>query len=968
MQRGNIVIAEVKAGSGHLTIDYAKAFKVISAIVSLSLGPKGIPSFLSNIGEVNKVLKKELGARQKVQAQGFAIFTAAIVEATIKLIREHADYILVHEDSMKSLTTVILESLDREPINVSRRFLATPALNPAFVRVRESILSLLERPALHIAEGKPQIVATNLGKEFVQALDHILQSPETSNKFTDFVGYLNDNAFTKAANRASIWDAYSADLNRQLYRRLFLHELDDRPEITLPDVFIPSRAVYREECEGAKDAPRSVMLNCVDLKEELNSNWLYKPLSKVGHSRLVTGDPGTGKSTFSLIYAKALSDEGYRVLFIPANSIRSLNLSFESIVETHVHRTLRLEGPPSIDQIIHDQDLTGKPILIVLDGLDEYDVGGTTVSVAAGRLVDHVMTVMDEWCQHGHDVRLLLCGRPEATSSLTRFREKGRHLHVTGFVYEMAEDEIPADMASEVLVSIDQREQWWQRWQLLHGKDANGLPVAISEGGREVAEITAQPLLNYMLAVLQLYNKESLTNLSSLYGSLFSRYFVRQFGNNSGTFARLCPSLDRFQRVMSEIGIAAWHAGDRSVSVADLQRRFDKPPLKGWFDQAGSGNSGLGAILSAFYTRPEDAASPDSGLAQRYVFTHKSFREYLTAVGIVRFLQRLSEQLSPDAENGWSDAHALKEWLNLFGHTSIDHRQWQFLITEIQLQYQTDIVGISKVKEAVERIFDLSLKRKMPCLSEFETIGDALKKVGNAEEAVICILSAIRNANILDPMDRSVVVQWPSTDEKNPLSEHDVTLLRELVFRMRARPGSPDEMISSHIKCLFEIGSYELNRQVGTVFRTRPDSWTYANTFDFTGIDLEGSNFSNARLAHTRFHRATLEGANFSDSDLTTTDFCFASTSSPGYSERKVNFSNADLSQSRFMNSSIEANWSEARLLDVDLRGASVEVTDADTRHSIMGDLHFMSEEDGKSVVRKRSYPRRKKASPKRTE
>ncbi|RYF23945.1 MAG: hypothetical protein EOO77_01160 [Oxalobacteraceae bacterium] len=175
---------------------------------------------------------------------------------------------------------------------------------------------------------------------------------------------------------------------------------------------------------------------------------------------------------------------------------------------------------PSVEGELADVDANGKPLFIVLDGLDEYDVGGATVSLAAGRLVEHVMTVMDEWRQYGHDVRLLLCGRPEAASSITRFRDPGTHLHVTGFVYELAANEEAANASSEKLMSVDQREAWWKKWQALCGEKPTGLPNVIASGGQEVAEITAQPLLNYMLAVLKLYGKDSLTNLSALYGSL----------------------------------------------------------------------------------------------------------------------------------------------------------------------------------------------------------------------------------------------------------------------------------------------------------------------------------------------------------------------------------------------------------------------------------------------------------------
>ncbi len=936
-RQDGIVVAPLASGSGELKIDAVKAFKVVSAIASLCLGPKGIPSFIANIGEIGKVVSKEVNYKDKAQGQGFALFVGALTNAVFYSLAEFAPRIIEHEESIMSISRLVTDSLLSEKVEVSSRFMNMPALNPAFMRVREALRTLLERPNLKVDPMDAEKAVSSLGSHFSKSLDLAIKQAVSATAYAEFLSYLTENPFTAASSRSRMWDQYRAHLNDQVYRRLFLHEIEGHPEASLPDVYVPSRAIYRNFSDNITDADSKSDVFCVDLEAQLRLRWLSLPMLKTSHSRLLTGDPGTGKSTFSLIFSNKLASEGYRVLFIQANSIRSMELHFQAILEKHLQRTLNLDTHLNIEKELADVDVSGKPLFIVIDGLDEYDVGGATVSLAAGRLVEHVMTVMDEWRQLGHDVRLLLCGRPEAASSITRFRDAETHLHVTGFVYNLADNEQAADRLSEGLIAVDQRVAWWNKWQILSGNEPTGLPSIIASGGAEVEEITAQPLLNYMLAVLKLYDHGSLTNLSALYGALFEKYFERQRANKSSNFEKVCPTIDRFRRIMSEIGIAAWHAGDRSVSTSDLQARFNKPPLRSWFDKAGTGNGGLGAILTAFYTRPEDAADPDSGLAQRYVFSHKSFREYLTGVGIVRFLEKLADQLSAEAEDGWSDRDALKEWVVLFGPTAFDQRQWQFLLTELQSAFGSNPDRLKQVKQAVEQVFGLALRRKTPFM-DGGTIGEISKVIGNAEEAMICVLNAIRQSNVLDQSSCIIEIDWPNEKSKGQTLQQDATLLCEMFHRIRARPGMPDEMLVSHSTCLFEKGGNGLLRQVNTNIRIRPDGWHYSKVFDFTGMNLENANLVKAYLVYGKFHRATISGADFSGADLSSADLSYVSSGLDTTRRKIAKFDRADLTYSHWNDGSASVSFDGANLFAADMRGTEMDLQNAsDVEHIVLG-------------------------------
>ena len=934
-----LVIGPLKPGDGQLTIDYAKAAKALSAIVGLVFGWKGLPSAISNLPDALKAIYREIPADKKAQAQGFTLYLTGLSSAISTLCEEYAPDLLASEETKEEWPSLILGALNREELKIDHRFFRSPALNPGFVRVKERLLTVLEQPAVDLADDAIDAIGNKLGGRFSAALADLVQTLQGRAEFKDFLSYFEDNPFNTALARGWLWDDYRSAVNRKVYQRLFLHEMEGHPDIGLADVYVPSRAIYkvRPVVTRERSSTESTRIHAMDLAGHLSKEWLLKSPSKVGLARLLTGDPGSGKSTFSLMFAQELLQKGWRALVIPANSIRSLELSLKDILATHLMHSLRLDLPPNIEAELLDPESTGKPLLIILDGLDEYDVAGMTVSMSAALLTEHALQVVQEWAGNLYNVRLLLCGRPEAAAGLSaRFRDVGHHLHVTGFLAEdRKHNEVPADSKSEEILAVDQRENWWRNWQACLGDKSEGLPRPIRDSkDAGVREITSQPLLNYMLAVLRLYDEASLTNPSALYGELFSRYYERQAKGKSATFETLCPTLDRFKRIMSEIGIAAWHAGDRSVSVEDLRIRFNRPPLKNWFEQADrSHNSGLGAILSAFYTRPEDAASPHSGLAERYVFTHKSFREYLTAVGLARFLERLAEYLNPDAEDGWSDTQALGEWLALFGPTAMDERQWEFLQTELQLTFRDSPQLVAPVKQTVERMFEFALLRRMPSPSESTSQELNILRCGNAEEAMLLILSAIREAIIRQAyFDRSedtkISIDWDGVSMAGA-SLDDANELREFMNRLRSRPGSPDTIALHHLYCLFEKGSLGLNRQVQTQFRKRPDGWEFASIFDLSGAKLNRACLHGVGLRYGRLHRTEVAGASFSNATLMGADLSYLSSSRGELDTSPlVDFTGADLDRATL-------NHAELPLALFDgasMRDVSVMHIEADSR------------------------------------
>src|SRR5208283_5981347 len=72
-----------------------------------------------------------------------------------------------------------------------------------------------------------------------------------------------------------------------------------------------------------------------------------------------------------------------------------------------------------------------------------------------------------------------------------------------------------------------------------------------------------------------------------------------------------------------------------------------------------------------------------------FVFTHKSFGEYLTARRIIRAIDKINRELKRRGEchdEGWDERDALKHWITICGPSAISPYLHYFLLNEITLR------------------------------------------------------------------------------------------------------------------------------------------------------------------------------------------------------------------------------------------------------------------------------------------
>jgi hypothetical protein len=216
----------------------------------------------------------------------------------------------------------------------------------------------------------------------------------------------------------------------------------------------------------------------------------------------------------------------------------------------------------------------------------------------------------------------------------------------------------------------------------LTGKGYKGLPKELSRA--DLTEITAQPLLNYLVALSFTRDKLDFTkdvNLNSVYGDLVGAVHERAYEKHRPYGPIRHMTYEDFSRVLEEIGLAAWHGDGRTTTVREIEEHCRASGLGVLLDVFQEGaKAGVTRLLAAFFFRQYgQRASGDP----TFVFTHKSFGEYLTARRVVRAMERVVRELERRAKNpdeGWDERDALKHWAQICGSSAISRYLHAFLL------------------------------------------------------------------------------------------------------------------------------------------------------------------------------------------------------------------------------------------------------------------------------------------------
>lgn len=855
-----------KAALKGATANYAQALgNLVDALASVS--------FVEDCGEVAWLLiqRSMLQAVHDLLKENEALLYREADNPAVILSRRGLPL-----DDPDAVTARLDLSLEQSEITIDENFFRNPRTLSVLEDFKTPFKQWLELFGLN--GGETDSIANRLPSYFVHALNEQWRArPEDYRCLKEAF----DTPFTKAGAAEQAWQSYAALLQKQIDEPMFVEAF------SLRQVYVPLRAYYFEKLATEKETrldSRGVEMTdakriVIDLEQELDS-WLANN-DATDAVRIISGGPGSGKSSFTkMLAAKLAAQTARRVLFIPLHL-----LELADDLEEAVRKFIRYVDRDLTNPLDPEENAVSS--LIIFDGLDELAMQGKLAAELAQQFVREVRDRVERLNYRGSRLKVLISGRELAVqSNAADFKKPKQILHV--LPYFVVEDSRKGFTDTQRLLEEDQRQQWWTNYGKVSSRDYDGLPEDLSE--EELIEITSQPLLNYLVALSYTrgeINFKTESNLNVLYSDLLTAVYERGWAKGYHPALRDVPE-EKFVRWLEEISVAAWHGDGRTTTVEEIKGHTESSGAANLLNLFEEGaDKGITRLLMAFYFRR--AGVRELG-EKTFEFTHKSFGEYLTAKRIVRLLRDMHEELERHRENvdkGWDEREALVRWVRLCGPAPLDEYFFKFIWNEVQL---AGALEASSWQETLCKLIGFELRHGLPMERiGLRTFQEASHYGRNAEESLIVLLHACALMT-----EKESNVAWPTP-----------TSAGELLTGIQRQRDDSYSFLLSHI---------ELMNLEGQILFMR----------DFFRANLRRTNLSAAKLSFSCLYEADISEANLAHALL-------MNATLSGVNLRDTNLSRATLSG---------ADLSDAYLAGADLRGA--DLRDADLRGANLSDANLM--------------------------
>jgi uncharacterized protein YjbI with pentapeptide repeats len=617
------------------------------------------------------------------------------------------------------------------------------------------------------------------------------------------------------------------------------------------------------EVDSLRDQKQKRRHVVIDLQKEL-ANWVddADPQDAI---RVISGGPGSGKSSFARVFASSVAQSHARikVLVVPLHLIDPL----KDLVE-EVGRFVSEEGVLLGNPL--DPESPEPNLLVVFDGLDELASQRKAAADIARGFVREVEKTVERRNQQVVRLRVLLSGRELVVQeNESEFRRPRQILNLLPYFTPLSakykndlvvQDEIEYEDPAKLL-RRDARQEWWKNYGVLTGKDFEGLPEELNRD--DLTEITAQPLLNYLVALSFTRHKLDFSkdiNLNSVYADLVTAVHERGYEKRRAYRPIRHMTLEQFSRVLEEIGLAAWHGDGRTTTVREIEEHCKASGVGGMLDAFQEGaKAGVTGLLAAFFFRQYgQRISGDP----TFVFTHKSFGEYFASRRVVRAIERVGRELerrafSPD--EGWDERDALKHWAQICGPSEMSGYLHTFLVNEVRLRSHTELEGW---QEQFTRLFNFVLHHAMPMEQlQIATFRQAMFQSRNAEEALLVALNVCAQT-----LGRRSVIQQP-----------EPTTFGTWLMRIEGQRDFTGRLARRSLSFLAMPGVNLFSNDLVFADLVFSDlEGTVANFLCAAFGDLSSANFKNARLTQARFSHSNLSKATFEQAILDDADMNMA--------------------------------------------------------------------------------------------
>jgi hypothetical protein len=780
----------------------------------------------------------------------------------------------ITEEKAEQIADRIDAAMEVGAVELNRDFFERPGDSPVVKGVQKTFTNWLM--AMGVSKKKAEGLSARLPCYFTFALQ---EEWRTHAAVYQPLRASLDTPFARASEREEQWNLYTAWLSRQADQRMFDETFSVR------EVYIRSRAAFarkktKDRCgvtEGAD--PEAPKPKVVWLKEYLDA-WL-ETWDSGDAIRVLSGGPGSGKSAFARLFAAEVARRGKcRVIYVP---LHLFELKADLVAAVHGF----CDSHPHLPKGVLDAKDGESRLLLIFDGLDELEKQGRMAAQVAYEFVAEVGRAVERLNQAKVRLMVLLCGRPVAVQAgETVLRREEQILHLLPYV--LTGDEAQGYEDPRKILSADQRDEWWAKYGARVGKDYAGLPRELQRD--DFREITAQPLLNYLVALS--FDRGKLdfgqdVNLNVVYRDLLEAVYERAYERRRSRSVEGLNQRD-FVRVLEEVGLAAWHGDGRTTTVKKIQARCNKTPavLKALSQFAGDAETGVTRLLTAFYFRQHG----DIDGEKTFEFTHKSFGEYLTACRIIRELKlihgKLRERDEGD-EGGFDEQQSLERWVDLCGPSEITHELHRFLKKEVATHPVADAGAWQK---SCVRLINHLLRHGMPMekLSPLPTFKELDRQARNAEESLLALLNACAErskalSNIEWPEDISFGAWLSRLSPQRNGPSNRITLISlsfinledQIFYCSDLYESIMNNIQANNCAASFVVlygaslerasleGAYLQGANLeGAYLQGAYLQGAYLQGANLQGANLQGANLQGANLQGANLKRANLEGAN----------------------------------------------------------------------------------------------------------
>ncbi|MDB9544719.1 pentapeptide repeat-containing protein [Microcystis aeruginosa CS-1036] len=886
------------------------------------------------------------------------LISQSLMKAMKGLLKSNADLLPqeVEKLPLKELYRQITDFLEEPELILDQDFFEHPERLPIVAPIQAAFLRWLTTNNLISNSQEAQSLSNRLPAYFVLELQE--QWKDKRDEYSLLLDEI-DTPFNNAWKRESGWLHYRAWLQKQIDEPIFWEAF------SLKQIYVPLRGFYEEEeIKATPDTDYhrepSFKRIVIKLQEQLET-WLEAAKSDDA-IRLLTGGPGSGKSSFCKVFAAQQARLEKQVLYIPLHRL-SFSTDLVTAVKTFVqHDGFLPENPlePS------DQDLQ---LLIIFDGLDELSMQGKIAQEVAQNFINEVREKVHHFNQNKTRLQVLISGRDVVVQSNKNNFKKPQQI-ITILPYWVGNSDNFSDVDN--LLKVDQRHQWWQQYGQAKGKNYAQLPPELS--GENLQEITAQPLLNYLIALTfergeVQFSQE--TNLNNIYENLLKAVYERGYEKNSPGHRAIEGITEKdFVLILMEIALSCWHGNGRTTTVREIEEHCEnnglKNLLKNFQDSFQSDSQGsITRLLTAFYFRESGDLR---GSEKTFEFTHKSFGEYLTARRIVDRVKQIHKKLQDsenDYDNDYDPRQALIAWATLCGSTAIDEYLFSFIVNQMQLQSPDEV---KQWQKTLGDLIKYLLVKGMPMegLKNRPNFQEEMRQARNAEEALLAVFNACGRVT-----KEISSIQWPSPEafgnwlarlqgqriDYKPMFVLDCLSFLDLqncllIHRdlcganlyMANLAGADIGGANLDVANLYmaNLERAELQRAelpgtdiAGANLQWVNLQWANLEAANLAGANLAGANLERANLERANLARANLKGANLEWANLKGANLEWANlewANLVGANLRGANLRGANLEEANLEGANLEwANLVGANLEGVNFKDANVKGTILDT-------------------------------------